>query len=1434
MVCPNCGTENPALARFCISCGKALPRVCPNCGTINPAQARFCMQCGTPLDAGARPALPATPTAASVVSTTSAAGTPDLGATNPAVPSVAPRTTARTTARTGRGTSRRAPAEPLETEVPETEAQTPTTSAARARRSARTASTRAADDAAALDEPEAPAEERRVVTILFADLVSSTQLADHMDPEDLRALLADYFASMAREVRRHGGTVEKYIGDAIMAVFGLPVTHEDDPVRAVRAALGMRAALRRLNHRHHAADPEAPDLRMRMGINTGEVVAASGNEPADGRDFLITGEPVNVAARLQQMAVADTILLGPRTYRAVRGAVRARALPAAEVRGKPRPIRVWEALGMSGEHEVPAPRPRGVDGLRAPLIGRDTEMDLLRVIYARSVSERRPHRITVLGAPGVGKSRLVRDFLNRLLGVSPVAGPDAPADAEVAAQAATYRDAPTVLEGRCPPYGEGITYWPLAEMLRAFCDLSALQTARDARERLRSCVADILSASGRTEDPEVITAYLAQTVGVESAERRRRLLPEDNRQLQEGLFRAWRVFFEALAVKRPLVLVIDDIHWADDALLDLVDYLSTHVADVPLLLICPARPELLEKRPAWGRGPRNDVAIGLEALPTAAAERLVRALLPGAGIPNTLRHGILEKSEGNPFYAEEIVRMLVDRGILVRESPEGANGTHGTSGNDWSVAPEWRDSPEVRDPVIPDTVQGVLAARLDLLAPEERAMLQHASVIGRYFWPSALQVLAPAVPRERLGALLETLERKDLIQEAEHEPGVAPADERTYSFKHALTREVTYGAIPHVRRAGEHARLARWLEGLATDRGEGFLELLAHHYQQYYLQGTAARSRSTLRRQAVRAKAIHYLRLAGDSAACRHAAVKAEHCYSDAIALLEEEPTPETIPLRVELLTSRGDVRWMQTRGDAAWEDYRSALRLWLEAPTLPAPAGPTPVAESAAVAMPAARDASPSDGSRADDTSAAPTAGASGSSSLSFAPPTADEWTRRGLRLYRLLVQLPARNSTWFRDPPSREETRGYLEDGLRLADERGMRDTLEGAALLTAKSFFWWTWPEGRDEADLLDALRTAREAVRITEALGAPRRASEALDALGNMLASTGDLRGQLESHTRRLFWARQIEDTGELVDIHSEVSAAFQMVGEYALAVEHARTALDYAETEDADLLRIQALRREVLAYFEWDRWRDAITGGERLLALAAHTSMAAHSALESTNKHRAVLLTLATIYARTGRGDDAEQVVRLVSDVPIAHEAQLVGVQRARYALAQGAIIEAKNRFLAALEFRTGRPLVATLLAELAELGARTEDRALYERFGEQALELGWRSGARKALAQAIRARGLAATTAGRWDDAVSDLENALDRYHALGTAWEEARTRADIAALARRRGATGDTAVARGQLERALRIFEDLGADSDLAAARADLATLVEGEVQRV
>jgi tetratricopeptide (TPR) repeat protein len=450
----------------------------------------------------------------------------------------------------------------------------------------------------------------------------------------------------------------------------------------------------------------------------------------------------------------------------------------------------------------------------------------------------------------------------------------------------------------------------------------------------------------------------------------------------------------------------------------------------------------------------------------------------------------------------------------------------------------------------------------------------------------------------------------------------------------------------------------------------------------------------------------------------------------------------------------------------------------------------------------------------------------------VSYAPPTADEWTRRGLRLYRLLVQLPARNSTWFRDLPSREETRGYLEDGLRLADERGMRDTLEGAALLTAKSFFWWTWPEGRDEADLLDALRTAREAVRITEALAAPRRASEALDALGNMLASTGDLRGQLESHTRRLFWARQIEDTGELVDIHSEVSAAFQMVGEYALAVEHARTALDYAETEDADVLRIQALQREALAHFEWDRWQEAIAAGERVLALAAHTSLAAHSTIESTHRHRAVLLTLATLYARTGRGGDAEQVVRLVSDVSSAHEAQLVGVQRARVALAQGAIPEAKKRFLAALEYRTGRPLVATLVAELAELGARTEDRALYERFGEQALELGWRSGARKALAQAIRARGLAA--AGRWDDGIADLENALDRYHALGTAWEEARTRVDIAALARHRGAPGDIAVARGQLERALRAFEDLGAESDLAAARAALAALAEGEVQRV
>jgi class 3 adenylate cyclase/tetratricopeptide (TPR) repeat protein len=1318
MTCPNCGTENPAGARYCIQCGTELPRVCQTCGTVNPASARFCMQCGTPLAAGAAPAG-RVPAAAA------------LGGTST-------RPADETTPAAGVG---------------------PADSLSRMRRASSDGMTgtlwlprpRLSDGRVrvAASKAEPLGEERRIVTVLFADITSSTQIADALDPEEMRDLLAAYFTAMTHEVHRHGGTVEKYIGDAVMAVFGLPLAHEDDPLRAVRAALDMRAALRSFNEGRRASDPTAPELHMRIGINTGDVVAAGGPAGTEGHDFLVTGDAVNVAARLQEVAVPDTILVGPRAYRATRGAVVYNGLPSVRVRGKPQPIRVWEAVAMAEAGDVPAPLPRGIEGLRAPLVGRDAEMELLRALYTRTRAERLPHLVTVLGVPGIGKTRLVREFINWAVGFSPIGGPDAPL-VHAAEEMSEVPDGPLVLEGRCPPYGEGITYWPLAEMLRTYCGLSTFSEPERARARLLECVTSALADAERREDPVIVAAFLGHTIGIESQERRQALLPADSQSLQDGLFRAWRAFFEALAELRPVIVMIDDIHWADDALLDLIEYVANRGTTVPLLLLCPARPELLEKRPGWGQARRNDVTIALEPLPERESARLVQALLPGASVPDSLRRSIQARADGNPFYAEEIIRMLADRGILVR-TPAGteASAPDAPAEAEWRVAAEWKGSPEVADPVIPDTVQGVLAARLDLLAPAERTVLQHASIIGRYFWVGALQALAPELDRPALEGILASLLRRDLIQESERGAEVAAPGERVYSFKHALTREVTYGTIPRTRRAREHERVAQWLESTAPFGGDAYVELLAQHYQQFYVQSNLARSRSAAPREAVREKVLHYLSQAGDIACTRHATAKAERYYSDALAVLSEDPRPEDRETLIDLRMKRGDVRWLQTKGDDAWGDYREALRLWTEV---------------------------------TDEQHGAPDGQGEAATTAVLSP----EWIARGLRLYRLLVQLPTRHPAWFSDAPTHEELRGYLQQGLDLADRSGQRETLDGAALLTAKSFFWWSWPEQRGERELLDALRSAREAVRITEALGDARRASEALDALANMQATTTDLRGHLETQVRRLHWAEQIDDAGELVDIHASVSSGYEYVGSYQQAVEHATIALQLANAEENDLLRVQALQRGVVAYFDWDHWPEALDAGQRLRSVTARMH------LERSNHEREMLIELAIIDVRMGKRDEAETLLRLVRDVPDTQESLYVGLARGRLALARGTMKEAERHLLAALEYRPGRYAVAALLAELAELGARSGNRELYDCYGTQALELGWRSGARKSLAQATRARGIVAMAEGRLDDAEADLVSAMQRYDELGTTWEGARTRYALAGLARRRGGGGE------------------------------------------
>ena len=1184
-------------------------------------------------------------------------------------------------------------------------------------------------------------EERRVVTILFADLVDSTALGETLDAEELRRLLSGYFALMTERIHKHGGVVEKFIGDAVMGVFGLPRAHEDDPIRAIRAALEMQDALAQFNAEQHAGDNNGPALRMRIGVNTGEVVAATG--PAEGRDFLVTGDAVNVAARLQQIAEPGAVVVGPRTYRSTQSTVDYHTLPPAQLKGKPRPIRVWQAIAMTDTNPVALARVRSLETPSTPLIGRSVELDLIDTIYARVIGDRQPHIVTILGATGVGKTRLAREFI---------------------AQTAADEPQPTVLVGRCALYGEGVTFWPLIEMIRDYCGISATAAPEEARTQLTACIQTVLLDAQRNDDPDLVLRYIAYTLGIETTTQRA-ALPSDPKTLQDGIMRAWRSFFESLAHTAPLILLVDDIHWADDVLLDLLDSVASHAAGMRIFIICTARPELLQRRATWGGG-RNYAMLALEPLTNAEGEQLIEAIMGCDAIKGELRANILRRAEGNPFFIEEIVRMLSDRGVL--EERDGQ----------LTISAAWSESDEAIDPVLPDTVQGVLAARIDLLSPEERDTLSHAAIIGRTFWPSAVASMTTSTSRARLDAILRDLVTKDLIAPATESTQSAEGpetDEPRYSFKHILTREVAYDIIPRARRAHEHEHFATWLEGFAAGREGEYADVIARNYEEYYRQAGLARSRNSERRRAVRAKIVHYYDLAGDIARGRYAPHAAIRYYSRAITLLRELGDEPPATLRIALLTlhrKRGDARTLLSDGDGAWNDFRAALQQWLlddnGEPRLP--------------------------------------------ETLAHLDTTEREL---GMRLYRRLVLLPARYNSWFRQSPSHEELRGYLQAGLQLADEAGNMDSLDRASLLTAKTFFWWSWSQGRSRENLQDALESAEEAVAITERLQAPRRASEALDALGNMQATTTDLRGYLRSQTRRLYWAQRIDDPNEIIDIHCEVSSAHQMVGEYAQAIDHARIALQRSEGLENDVLRAQALQRLTIGYEEWDRWNDAINDGEQMIAIAAR------SAFSTQNHYRWGVLAVAIALTRMGQIDRADSIMRRLDDLPGIRESQYITVFRGRLDLARGKIDEAERSWRGALENTAGRHIFPALLAELAELGARQGRADLIDAFVNRAVDVGERSGARKPLAQALRARGIVAMTEQRYPDAEHDLTDALDNFIERGTRWEEARTRYVLAELWRRRT---DPTIAHSELEHALHGFEQVGAVRDIARAKNALA----------
>ena len=702
--------------------------------------------------------------------------------------------------------------------------------------------------------------ERKVVTVLFTDVTESTQLADRLDAEELREVMSEWFAAVRAEIEAQGGTVEKYIGDAVMAVFGVPTAHEDDPARALRAALAIRRRLLEVNERLETT--YGMTLEIRTGINTGEAVATL--DPAPG-EAIVTGVAVNTAGRLEQLAEPGQTVVAERTVRAAPG-FRFDELGRQELRGKGEPVPAFLLLA-----ETPDAPTRGLPGVHAPLVGRDRELDLLLTHYERVVAERRPHLVTVYGDPGVGKSRLTRELRQRL---SSLPAP------------------PRVVIGRCLSYGEGIAYWPLGEVLKSLSGLALDDPSGVAVERIGALVGDVLTDQ-TARAREMTSAALAFTLGLDTGNADfARLQPSAVRVEFE---RAWRVLLSGLASHGPVVLLVDDIHWADPVLLDLLEELAER-SQGPILFICPARPQLTDARPTWGGGRRNFSSIFLSPLPVDAAATLVTYLLDVDGLRDDARGQILARAEGNPFFLEEILRQLIDEGKIVHE--EG----------------RWRASEELSRFELPDTVQGVLAARIDLLRPDEKRTLQQASVVGRVFWRGAVAAL---VDGENVDPDLRRLEERELVTTR---LGSTMVGEEEFAFSHILTRDVAYESLPRRERPRAHARVARWIEETTGDRHREYSGLLAHHYAEAYRGASRDRSYREDELEAMRVRAFELLLLASQNAA-RGAAYQAARALAQ--SAFEIAATPEE---RATALEDLGHASRYAALGEKAWPAYSQAV----------------------------------------------------------------------------------------------------------------------------------------------------------------------------------------------------------------------------------------------------------------------------------------------------------------------------------------------------------------------------------------------------------------------------------------------------------------------------------------------------------------------------
>jgi predicted ATPase/class 3 adenylate cyclase len=605
---------------------------------------------------------------------------------------------------------------------------------------------------------------RKSVTVVFCDVTGSTALAETLDPEALRSVMRRYFDDMRSALERHGGVVEKFIGDAVMAVFGLPQAHEDDALRAVRAAQEMREAVDRL-HVELLAELGV-EFAVRVGVNTGEVVAGD----ASRGQAIVTGDAVNVAARLEQHASPGEVLLGPATHRLVRDHVTVEPVGPLDLKGKSEGVMAFR-LGAVADPASPGRRPAG-----AALVGRQEELGLLHEALRRATERRTCQAVTLLAPPGTGKSRLVDELLNALPGL-----------------ARGFR-------GRCLPYGEGITYFPVGQIVREAAGLRDFEPADRAQERVRALLR-------RDDQQELVVSRILQLLGIGDA-----ASPED-------MLWAVRRFVEALAHEQPLVLVVEDLHWAEPTLLDLLEHISQWSQDSPLLLLSTARPELLDVRPGWGSSATGASLLRLEPLSVAESDQLVAALLGGPDLPETVRELVTRASGGTPLFVEEMVAMMVDDGLL-RRTDEG-----------------WVPAADLAAVGPPPSVAALLAARLDRLSEEERRVLDAGSVIGEEFLVGAVRELVPEALRPAALTHLMSMVRKELLRPDRTRSSSADA----FRFRHELVREAAYDALPKQLRAELHELVATWMEHIAGDRIAEQQEIVGYHLEQAHRYRTELR-----------------------------------------------------------------------------------------------------------------------------------------------------------------------------------------------------------------------------------------------------------------------------------------------------------------------------------------------------------------------------------------------------------------------------------------------------------------------------------------------------------------------------------------------------------------------------------------------------------------